>query len=847
MAVRRPRGAPKIEDSNGAFRGQRRTLVYLGVGSVAAATLLYEVALTRIFAIAYGYHFAFLAMSLGLLGLGASGTLLGLRRPSRQPLRPALLARLAAAASLAFIAGYGVSNLIPFDPYRVGWEPSQLVLLAAYLLCFAVAFLLAGLVLGLPLTRWPHRSGGLYGANLAGSGVGAVLALVILDRADPTVAVLLAGLIAAVGSLGFACARSNADASAGRARHPERYLAAGVAGLILLGLWQAPSWLEIRLSPYKPLSQLNSVPDTRLLAHRSNAAARIDALASSAVHSAPGLTLQYQGGLPEQSAVVLDGEVVLPLTSRQGLTAGFLDGLPTSLAYQLRPASRALVLEPGGGLEVLSALELGARSVVAVENNRLLAQLLTSELSSRAGDVYADPRVELVVSNPRGYLSRSPEEFDLVTLALSENRRAVTAGAFSLSETYALTAEAFDAYLGHLAPGGLLVVHRWLQLPPTEELRAAALLVDALRRAGNDPAARIIAIRSFSTMLILAKQEPFTPSEIDSAKAFARERQFDLVWYPGIQPDEANVANVLREDRYHESFRALLADEQKFYDNYEYDVTPPRDTRPFFFHFFTWEQTPTVIALLGKTWQPFGGSGYLILVALLVLTAGLSLAMLLVPAAAIRRRNPDRFERNNRAPPMVYFAALGLGFLLVEVALVQRFVLFLDHSVRSFAIVAFGLLAFSGLGSMWSARIPWRGGLAALVATVALYPVVLSAVLPACLGWDLWARIGITIVLLAPLGFLMGIGFPRGLAWLGTGRPSALPLAWGVNGFTSVVSAILAPMIALSWGFEAVFGCAALAYAIAMVTARSGRQVPASGSTGTAVMASGSAERTPRR
>jgi hypothetical protein len=311
----------------------------------------------------------------------------------------------------------------------------------------------------------------------------------------------------------------------------------------------------------------------------------------------------------------------------------------------------------------------------------------------------------------------------------------------------------------------------------------------------------------------------------------------------------ANVANVLRRDRYHESFRALLSDEQAVYDRYEYDVAPPRDNQPFFFHFFKWEQTPTVIALLGRTWQPFGGSGYLILVALLVLTTGRSLALLLLPAAAIRRRDPGRTGRtgrNTRAPPMVYFAALGLGFLLVEVALVQRFVLFLDHPARSFAVVVFGLLAFSGLGSMLSARIPWRGGLAALVATVALYPVVLSNVLPGSLGWDLGVRIGITLLVLAPLGFLMGIGFPRGLASLGTARPSWLPLAWGVNGFMSVVSAILAPMIALSWGFEVVFACAALAYTAALLTARSGPRIRHT-DTDPAVTASGLAEQTSHR
>jgi hypothetical protein len=167
----------------------------------------------------------------------------------------------------------------------------------------------------------------------------------------------------------------------------------------------------------------------------------------------------------------------------------------------------------------------------------------------------------------------------------------------------------------------------------------------------------------------------------------------------------------------------------------------------------------------------------------------------------------------------------------------------LDHSAWSFAVVVFGLLAFSGLGSTWSARMPWRGGLAALAATVALYPVVLSTVLPGSLGQDLGVRIGITLLVLAPLGFLMGIGFPRGLASLGAARPSRLPLAWGVNGFTSVVGAVLAPMIALSWGFEVVFACAAFAYAVALSAARSGPQIRDTA----AVTVSGAEERKPHR
>lgn len=818
-------------------------LVYLGVAAVAGATLLYEVALTRIFSIAYGYHFAFLAMSLGLLGLGASGTVLGVRRPPSRPLAPAVLSRLAAAAAVALVVGYALANRIPFDPYRVGWEPSQLPLLAAYLLCYAVPFLFAGLALGLPLTRWPDRAARIYAADLAGSAAGAGAALLALGRADPDVAVVLAGLAAAFGSLAFACAGTGGREGRPRRGAGDIALGAAVAIAALVLLIRAPAWLDIRLSPYKPLSQLLAVADARVLAHRASAVSRIDVVSSPAIHSAPGLTLRYQGTLPHQSAVVLDGEVVLPLTSRDGLTRPFLDGLPTALAYQLRPAARTLVLEPGGGLEILTALDLGARSVVAVEANASLAELLTTTLSEQAGDVYRDPRVDLVVGHPRGYVARTGAQFDLITLPLSENRRTVTVGGFSLSETYPLTAEAFDAYLRKLAPGGLLAVHRWLQLPPTEELRAGALVADALRRAGLDPETRIIAVRSFSTMLVLAKQDPFEPQEIERAKAFARDRQFDLVWYPGIRPGEANVANVLRRDRYHESFRALLADEGALYGSYDYDVRPPHDDRPFFFHFFKWEQTPTVIALLGRTWQPFGGSGYLILVALLALTTGLSLALILVPVVIVRRRQRERVPGAGRAPPAGYFAALGIGFLLVEVALVQQFVLVLDHSARSFAVVVFGLLACSGIGSLLSPRLPWRACLAAVVVALALYPLVLSTALPALLGRTLPVRVAATLALLAPLGILMGMHFPRGLAVLGAARPSRLPLAWAVNGFTSVVSAILAAMIALSWGFGAVFACAAVAYATALATARGG---PKRGSRAD-VIPSGPEGRTPRR
>jgi hypothetical protein len=440
--------------------------------------------------------------------------------------------------------------------------------------------------------------------------------------------------------------------------------------------------------------------------------------------------------------------------------------------------------------------------------------------------------VRLLEANPRAWLAGTEQEFDVISLALSENRRSVTAGAFSLSESYLMTREAFDAYLDRLRPGGLLVVHRWLQLPPTEEVRTAALVVESLEAAGKEAERHLVAIRSFSTMLILAKQQPFTAGEIAAVRSFAAEGQYDLVHVPGIEPSETNRFNVLQNDRYSESFRGLLAERDNFYDRYEYEVRPPSDDRPFFYHFFKWAQIPTVLSLLGKTWQPFGGSGYLLVLGLLLVTTLLSALLILLPALVLRRRDGSAQTRETGGTrPAVYFSMLGLGFLMIEVALVGRFLLVLNHSALAFTLVLFGLLGFCGAGSWLSSRIPWRPALAGLAALTILYALFLSPVLRVLLRTGLPLRIAGVLMLLAPLGTLMGVAFPKGLGWLAAAKPSWLPMAWGVNGFFSVIGAVLAALVSLSWGYPVVLACGGAAYlvALAAVWTASGEPAPEGG------------------
>lgn len=791
----------------------------LGIALVSGAALMYEIALTRIFTIAQGYHFGFLAISLALLGYGASGTLLALRRTGAAPPNLTRAALVSVLVGPAILSSYLAVNYIPFDSYRVAWEPVQFVYLTADLLSLTVPFLLGGLLVGWALAAWSERSALLYGANLVGSGAGCLAAVAALDNLSEPQAVVGAALGAALGSVCVArFAQRRAPGGNTRARLAV-FASIVTTGLFIAVLAANPTWLDIQLSPYKPLSHLLTYPGTQIIAREGNAFSRLDVVESETIRSAPGLSLAYNGALPQQSAIVVDAENVLPLTRREQLSPEWIDAQGGSLPYRMRPGARALIVEPGGGLEVLVALENGAKSVVAVEPNPLIAELIQTQLADKAGGVYTEPRVRVIESGVRRYVAEDTELFDVVAVALSDNFRAATAGAFTLSENYTLTREAFRSYLQRLAPDGLFVVQRWLQLPPTEELRAAALVLVALEDSGvADAAQNVAAIRTFSTMLILARREPFTSDDIESIKQFAKARQFDLVYYPGIQSGEANRFNVLTRDLYYESFQELLKDPESFYRRYEYEIAPPTDDHPFFFHWFKWEQLPTVLALIGKTWQPFGGSGFLILIGLLVLILLISCVLLVLPVAVLLRRAQREGRRLRWGWLSVYFACLGIGFLSIEIVLIQQFILFLDYPIYAFTAVLFSILVFSGIGSAFSERLPWRGALALLLAAIAIYPIVLRPIFNLLLGAELPVRVAVSVLALAPLGFMMGIPFPRGLKWVGAREPVGIPLAWAVNGFFSVLASLFATLGALMWGFSVVFVGAFAVYAIAFLT-----------------------------
>jgi hypothetical protein len=818
--------------------------IYAVLLLISAAVLAFQVVLTRFFALAQGNHLAFMAISLALLGAGASGTYLSLRRP-----QPAILKFWLTRHTLIFTLtvplAYLAINYLPFDAYLLTLEPLQLLWLTLYYLILTLPFFFGGLVIGAALVTYPKQAGRLYAVNLLGSGLGPPLALLALTLVGGPGAVFicaLPGWLAAVISYEAGVNGHQQKINGGQkfTLYAARFLGyVAISALLLFLAFRPPALFEVRLTPYKSLSQALLYPGSEIIFQQWNAFSRVDVLRSQGIRSAPGLSFAYSGQLPPQLGLLVDGDNLAPIS--QADSSNFTAYLPLALGFTLRPNADVLILEPGGGLAVMAALQQGARVVTVVHSNHTAAEAIRHHFASFNNHLYDDPGVTLVVDEPRSFLRRTNQQFDLILLPLTDSFRPVTAGAYALNEDYRYTVEALAEALAHLKPNGLALVERWLQLPPSESLRLWGTAIEALHQLDwapgtedrpeasaveANPAEHLLALRSLQTSLIGLTQSPLSADDIKHIRQFVEEYQFDLIWLPGVSPDETNRYSVVPNNPYYHTFAQLLTTPNPvaFFDVYPYAITPPTDDHPFFFHFFKWQQTPEIWQTLGLTWQPFGGSGYLVLVVLLALVIVLSTGLIILPLLWPKRPanepiiRPAVAVRYARFAFLLYFALLGLGFLFVEIPLLQRFILYLGQPAYAFAVVTAALLIAAGVGSYaLSGRLPLPIALAFIVLLTITYPLLLPFWFDLTLSLPLAGRVGLTVLTLFPLGALLGVPFPAGLRLVAQTKPTLTPWVWAVNGCASVISAVLAAMLALTWGFSAVLWGAALAYGLAGV------------------------------
>jgi hypothetical protein len=792
---------------------------YLGLFFVALATLMYEILLTRIFSVTMLYHFAFVALSVAMFGMTV-GALLVYLLPAVFPRdRPAPWL---AGASIAFPIAMLLSFLTELSvPFRI--HPS---VVAIYAIVFtyaviAVPFIASGVVVCLALTGYPSRVSRLYAADLAGAALGCVLLIPVLDYSDGPTAVLWVCWFASVGGVAFAWHAARGTRTAAIAL--SSLLALGAAGHTVL-VWKH--------FPIFRILYIKGSFEARPLYEKWNSYSRVR------VNGNPDALVEPQGWglsrtLPPDLKV---RQLQMDIDVVAGTVMTGYDGTPasvphlaydvTNLAYTVRPGPDALVIGAGGGRDVLSALTLGARSVVAVEINKDILRTVNGKFGDFTGHLDRDPRVRFVNDEARSYVARSTDRYGLIQISLIDTWAATAAGAFVLSENSIYTAEAWRTFLGHLTPDGLLSVSRWYYRDsPAEVYRTLTLAVDALRSRGIDqPRAHLVVVRNMNianrpetpdgvgTLLVSAR--PFTPGELAIVEQRSADLGFEVMFSPTVSHDPL--------------FERLTGpDAQAAIDGFELRINPPTDDSPFFFNMLRLRDLLRLDLLeSGKQ------SNNLKAVATLgVLLGTVTLLTLLCIVVPLWMRRADA---RGAGALLSFFVAIGLGFMLIETSQMQRLIIALGHPTYALSVVLFGLLLSSGLGSYLTSAVPAERAraagvtrLLALVVVLAAFGAVTPMVVRVTAASATPVRIGAALVLLFPAGLVMGMAFPLGMK-LAASRAAALtPWLWGLNGAASVFASVLSVCIALTWSISAAFWTGWVVYLAALAAFwRAARQFP---------------------
>ena len=751
----------------------RRCLV---IAATSAALLFYEVAITRILSATLYYHGVFLALALAMLGVAAPGVWFTMRPPRARTL-PRILLVGAASIPLSVAAIFHIGRLLAIREDDTVWSLPVLTMVSLF-----VPMLALGSAICLLLMHAPGRSvGKIYGADLLGSTLGAVVVIPAMSLLPAPSLVALAGLLPAAAAC-LIDARS-------------RRLAV-VIGLLLCAsvLWGKPFQLRynrVYVENRDPLFE-RWTPTGRITVVPASASGKATAVfgwgwgaAHRSVHRQQ-MWIQQEGGA---------GSPMLRL-ERWPQDVSFLLDDVTSAGLQVAKPVRACVIGAGGGRDILAALAAGARDVDAVELNPGIFEAASLRFARFSHDPYSLPGVRGVVSEGRSFLTRSRGGYDAITVSLVDSWAATAAGAYALSENHLYTVEALRLYWSRLSPRGVATISRWFWPSRQHELaRLSLMAIEAVRQEGvANPRRHLAVIAGNHVASLLISRVAFTDERLAALTEVAARRGFLVHWPVGANPAPSALAVALTRDPAPQRLAG-------------HDVSTATDDRPFFFH---------TVSLF--EWRPaaadFNDRAIGMLRTVLGLTTLLVVALLLLPLA--RRRGSSAVS----AAGSVYFAAIGLAFMFVELSTIQRFILFLGHPSYATTVVIASLLAGAGLGAMAAERLP----MALVKRLIMLVPIGVSVLaltsgvmvqraLGAGLGW----RLALSFLALAPTGWFLGLAFPLGM--FSFGEP-ARAWHWAINGAASVLGSVLSLVLAMQVGFTAVTWLGVAGYLVALLALR---------------------------
>jgi len=796
-------------------------MIFPAVFLLSLSSLAFEVLLTRVFSISQWNHLSFMVISIALFGFAASGSFLSILDTRVKDIGKRLSSRSAVNIFIILytftaIGSFLILNKIPLDYFRLPLEPIQGLYLLTVYLFLALPFFLTGLIISVAYSFNPEKTGFVYFASMTGSACGAIIPALFLPLLGEGRLIIISALIPItlilIKKIDKDSDRTERSVSQGSLFYKNR---AGVFHVLSFGIVLTAGFLispkgdkivNVNPSPYKASSQLLQFPNTRVTNTATGIKGRIDTIKSRYIRFAPGLSLKYIETMPLQWAAFKDGDQ--PFTLYRLLSQKdrqFARFMLQYVGYRLAPKrDRVLLIQNGGGSAIICALAADAKTITIVEQHPELARIVQRHY-----------QLPVRNQNPRSFLSQSDRRFHIIHV---EDWGTSLPDTAALTQQYLFTVEAFTAYLSHLTENGLVIISRKLLLPPADSIRLWAAAYESLRSLEiKNPETHMVILRNWDTFTLIISARPI--KNVNEIKLFAFQMNFDLVYMPEISKEMVNRFNVFDAPYHFLDINRLAAayrtgTENAFFETHLLDVKPQKDSRPFPSRFLKWSKVRKIYQSMGSRPYSLLMSGEIVVAAVFVEALMVAIFLLIIPVLIM-----SKGTKKASFSQIVYFLSVGAGFLFVELFFIKEYTLLFGNSVLSFTFVLTAILIFSAVGGFFTQYLKQQHLKITILILVAILLVIffgLDMVIHQILGFPTVVRYTMAILLLIPLGFLLGIPFPLAMQHLLV-NPVQRAYAWTANSCASVLTAIASAQIALSHGIPTILIFAVFSYLLAFL------------------------------
>jgi len=758
-----------------------RNLLFAVVCLTGMSGIILEIGLTRIFSISLWHHFAFLSISVALFGIGVSGVFLTVFPGVLEKNYYKTLFYFTWLTSILSITAFFIFTRINLDVRNLG-NLLNLGKFIIFYLFLAMPFFFAGCVMSSVIRKKSEIVQKLYFFDMTGAGMGCLFVFFLIGVVGGQGIVVLSSILSGLAGLVIALVAKDGI--------PKNFkLFSGVALLIIITLFVfAGKVFHIPLPPDKALNYYTKVKGAKIIYSHWNSFSRVDAFEPVPRYTW-GLSRNFKGEMPPQIGITIDGDGFTSIVKFDGDIEKVDFPLYTlgSMVHGLNRGKDALIIGAGGGIDVLSSYKYGADKIDAVEINPDIVYLATEKYRKYSGNLFEIPGIHMITAEGRNYIKRNNKKYGLVYLPLVDSWAATYSGAYSLSENYLYTTQAFQDYYDHVREGGYVSFSRWEYIPqkPYQTYRLCSLAMSASKK---DLRGSVVITSHEKLFNFIWKNGDFTDDEIAFIKDFCRRGGFEVNYLPGMRNDYAILLDPSKTRSFQKSFPL--------------DISAVTDDKPFFYLTDRWRNFFDYLenTIWKKNRFPVVFTIFLVV---LVLSIVFSIIFIILP---LKLKGVGKFKKSSMLF-LIYFSLLGLAFMFVEITLMSKLILFLGHPVYSLSIVLFSLLVFTGIGSYLSSFFHYSGrrimfyDTLILCITGLIYFLFLDHLLGIALALPSMIRALLTVVLLAPLGMCLGMPFPLGLKLLGERNSTLIPWAWGINGCASVLGSVLSLVFAQAVGF----------------------------------------------